>query len=299
MDETKLKQFKELLALTTGSLTKEEFLSFSQKVLEYVKTIKSTTETDLQTISQAVKTAISRIESTASDNYAKTEEKLTKEQENALNKMYLEVESMLSMCDKKMEDMKDGDDGIDADEEAVIAEVLARLPEPKEETPETVRDLLETLEGEDRLKIDAIDKLREELDRLEKEIKSKNTTVMGGARGVGVLDEGQTVALSAQWLNFTGAGVSVSNVGNQTVIQITGGGVGSTTPTQESGAIADLTTIVTLAHTPYTDTLMLYINEAFVDPSRYSVNGSNEIVMGSPLDASYTGLRYTAIYQYA
>jgi hypothetical protein len=209
------------------------------------------------------------------------------------------VEALIAECQAKMDEMHDGEDGEDADEEEIVEKVLGRIPEAKEETAENVRDLLETLSGEDRLKIDAIDKLREELDKLAEQIKKGGTTVYGGARGVGVLDEGQTVALSAQWLNFTGAGVSVSNVGNQTVIQITGGGVGSTTPMQESGTIADLTTIVTLGHTPYASTLMLYINEAFVDPSRYSVNGSNAIVMGTPLDASYTGLRYTAIYQYA
>jgi hypothetical protein len=291
MDETKLKQFKELLALTTGSLTKEEFLSFSQKVLEYVKTIKSTTESDLQTISQAVKTAISRIESTASDNYAKTEEKLTKEQESALNDIQFKVEALIAEAQQKLDEVKSGEDGVDADEERVITEVLARLPEPKEETPETVRDLLETLEGEDRLKIDAIDKLREELDRLEKEIKSKNTTVMGGARGVGVLDEGQTVALSAQWLNFTGAGVSVSNVGNQTVIQIAGGSGG--TPVQDSDVISGTT--ITLAHAPTTNTLLLYINGQFQHPvTDYTLSG----VTISNLPAEADGLTYTVIYEY-
>lgn len=291
MDETKLKQFKELLALTTGSLTKEEFLSFSQKVLEYVKTIKSTTESDLQSISQAVKTAISRIESTASDNYAKTDEKLTKEQESALNDIQFKIEALIAEAQQKLDEVKSGDDGEDADEERVITEVLARLPEPKEETSETVRDLLETLQGEDRLKIDAIDKLREELDRLEKEIKSKNTTVYGGASGVGVLDEGTTIAVKAHWLNFTGAGVSVSNVGNQTVIQIAGGSGG--TPVQDSDVISGTT--ITLAHAPTANTLLLYINGQFQHPvTDYTLSGTTI----SALPAEADGLTYTVIYEY-
>lgn len=298
MPNDKAQKLKEIMNLLTDSLTRKDFEAAFAQVVEYVKKNGKQTEEDVKTLTQAVNSAISRIESTASENYAKTSEKLTGEAEKALNDVQFKVEALIAECQAKMDEMHDGEDGEDADEDEIVEKVLALIPEHKEESAEETRDLLETLTGEERLKIDAINNLREELDRLEKEIK-KGGTIIGGARGVGVLDEGQTVALSAQWLNFTGAGVSVSNVGNQTVIQITGGGVGSTTPIQDSGSITDLTTIVTLAHTPYADTLMLYINEAFVDPSRYSVNGSNAIVMGTPLDASYTGLRYTAIYQYA
>ena len=298
MPTDKAQKLKEIMTLLSDSLTRKDFEAAFAQVVDYVKKNGKQTEQDVKTLTQAVNSAISRIESTASDNYAKTSEKLTKEQENALNDFQFKVEALIAEAQQKIDEVKSGEDGEDADEEEIVEKVLGRIPEAKEETAENVRDLLETLSGEERLKIDAIDKLREELDRLEKEIKSKNQTIIGGARGVGVLDEGQTVALSAQWLNFTGAGVSVSNVGNQTVIQITGGGAGSTTPIQESDTITDLTTIVTLAHAPYTGTLMLYINEAFVDPSRYSVNGSNAIIMGTALDASYSGLRFTAIYQY-
>ena len=277
--------------LLSDSLTKKDFEEAFSQVVEYVKKNGKQTEEDVKTLTQTVKTAISRIESTASDNYAKTEEKLTKEQENALNDIQFKIEALIAEAQQKLDEVKSGEDGEDADEEAVITEVLARLPEPKEETAETVRDLLETLEGEDRLKIDAIDKLREELDRLEKEIKSKNTTVYGGASGVGVLDEGTTVAVKAHWLNFTGAGVSVSNVGNQTVIQIAGGSGG--TPVQDSDVISGTT--ITLAHAPTTNTLLLYINGQFQHPvTDYTLSG----VTISNLPADADGLTYTVIYEY-
>ena len=291
MPKEKLAKFEELWKLVNESISRRELEFAVGELMKYVKTIKSTTESDLQTISQAVKTAISRIESTASDNYAKTDEKLTKEQESALNDIQFKIEALIAEAQQKLDEVKSGEDGKDADEERMIAEVLANIPAPKEETAEEVRDLLETLEGEDRLKIDAIDKLREELDRLEKEIKSKNTTVMGGARGVGVLDEGQTVALSAQWLNFTGAGVSVSNVGNQTVIQIAGGSGG--TPVQDSDVISGTT--ITLAHAPTANTLLLYINGQFQHPvTDYTLVGTTI----SALPAEADGLTYTVIYEY-
>ena len=287
----KAQKLKELLLLLSDSLTKKDFEEAFAKVIEYVKGINNKTENELKTISQAVKTAISRIESTASDNYAKTEEKLTKEQESALNDIQFKVEALIAEAQQKLDEVKSGEDGKDADEERMIAEVLANIPAPKEETAEEVRDLLETLEGEDRLKIDAIDKLREELDRLEKEIKSKNTTVYGGASGVGVLDEGTTVAVKAHWLNFTGAGVSVSNVGNQTVIQIAGGSGG--TPVQDSDVISGTT--ITLAHAPTANTLLLYINGQFQHPvTDYTLVGTTI----SALPAEADGLTYTVIYEY-
>ena len=287
----KAQKLKELLLLLSDSLTKKDFEEAFAKVIEYVKGINNKTENELKTISQAVKTAISRIESTASDNYAKTEEKLTKEQESALNDIQFKVEALIAEAQQKLDEVKSGDDGEDADEERVIAEVIARLPAPKEETPADIANKLETLTGDERLKISAIHMLREELDRLEKEIKSKNTTVYGGASGVGVLDEGTTVAVKAHWLNFTGAGVSVSNVGNQTVIQIAGGSGG--TPVQDSDVISGTT--ITLAHAPTANTLLLYINGQFQHPvTDYTLVGTTI----SALPAEADGLTYTVIYEY-
>ena len=289
--ETKLKKLEELLGILDASISRAEFESSFKQVLTFVKSHKENTETELKMIAESVKTAISRIESTASDNYAKTEEKLTKEQESALNDIQFKIEALIAEAQQKLDEVKSGEDGIDADEERVITEVIARLPAPKEETPADIANKLETLTGDERRKISAIHMLREELDRLEKEIKSKNTTVYGGASGVGVLDEGTTVAVKAHWLNFTGAGVSVSNVGNQTVIQIAGGSGG--TPVQDSDVISGTT--ITLAHAPTTNTLLLYINGQFQHPvTDYTLVGTTI----SALPAEADGLTYTVIYEY-
>lgn len=286
-----------LKAFVEDYMTKEEVENFLKTVVSHVKNIESRTERELRDIVASVKKSLVDIQSQADNKTDLSRKELEKKIEEMLNPLILEIESLKGEAQAKIDEVRDGENGMDADEEAIVGKVLGLIPPPPVQTAEGTRDLLETLSGPERLKIEAIDKLREELDRLEKEIR-KDRTVIGGSRGVGILDEGVTVDPNAHWLNFTGAGVSISTVGNQTVISITGGGAGSSTPAQESGTIIDLTTIVTLGNTPVADTLMLYINEAFVDPSRYTVNGSDAIVMNSALDGSYTGLRYTAIYQY-
>ena len=67
-----------------------------------------------------------------------------------------------------------------------IKEVEGKIPKvPDEIGAEKVRDKLESLEGEERLKIKSIYKLREELDELKKKIDSKVMPMGGGSSGGG------------------------------------------------------------------------------------------------------------------
>lgn len=74
-------------------------------------------------------------------------------------------------------DGKDGRDGLpgidgkDADEELILQKLIEQLPDFRKyitEQPEAIRNSLELLQGEERLKISAIDKLQEELEDLRK-----------------------------------------------------------------------------------------------------------------------------------
>lgn len=196
-------------------------------------------------------------------------------------------EAMIAEAQAKIDTVRDGIDGKDGKDGADGLDGKDGSPD----TPEEVRDKLETLQGEERLDASAIKNLPSLIEK-------ESAPFRGGIRGVEVFDEGITKG-SFKFLNFTGAGVTVTRVGEYAVISISGGGPGSSTPSQESGTITNLTDIVTLAQTPIANTLLLYINEAFVDPSRYSLTGAGKtITMGSALDGSYSGLRYTAIYQY-
>jgi hypothetical protein len=299
MDESRLETLKKKLATIDEAVSREELTQAIEALLIFSKKLGDKTENELAMIAEAVTKAIERIKSTSDKSLASLEKELTEKAESLMNDIRFEKEAFLAEAQAKIDAVKDGEPGKDADEDAVVEKVLSLIPPVKElepETPESVRDKLETLEGEERLKIEAIHKLREELDRLEKKILEERR-VIGGSHTVGVLDEGATVTPNARWLNFTGAGVSISTQGDQVIVSITGGGAGSTTPAQESGTITDLTNIITLADTPVAGTLMLYINEGFIDPNRYSLVGDT-ITMSSALDGSYSGLRFTAIYQY-
>ena len=81
-----------------------------------------------------------------------------------------------------------GIDGQDADEEKIIEGVLAKikLPEFKEtvlDTPEQLRDKLESLKDEARLDKSAIKNLQEDLDKLKEMIRSVSLKGAGGGGG--------------------------------------------------------------------------------------------------------------------
>lgn len=117
--------------------------------------------------------------------------------------------------------------------------------------------------------------------------------------GVSIFENSDEVAALIRKINFSGTGVSVTKVGDQVLVQITGGG-SSNTAVQEtpSGAVDGVNTVYTLSHTPVAGTLQLFMNEGFVSPSRYVLVG-NEITMTDPFDATLNGLPLDALYEYA
>jgi len=92
-----------------------------------------------------------------------------------------------------------GEPGKDADEEKIVSqaseiaitEVLAVVPtidDLKNDIPklgEPIRDALELLPEGEKLKIDAIEELRDELEKLKKAVKERQVTFVGGSSGGG------------------------------------------------------------------------------------------------------------------
>jgi len=80
-------------------------------------------------------------------------------------------------------------DGKDADEEKIVENVLKLIPQPKDgkegspDSPEDIRNKLETLKKKDRLDIDAIRGLQEELDKIRKH--AGRRIIAGSSGGVG------------------------------------------------------------------------------------------------------------------
>ena len=188
---------------------------------------------------------------------------------------------------------KDGDDGYTPQKGVDYFDGAQgeRGNDGKDGSPDTVAELIAKLKK--KLSIDDL-----------KDVPDFHAMFAKASRGSGgvadpnipVQDEGVSIG-NVRILNFTGSGVSVTRIGDRAIVSITGGGVGSSTPAQQSGVIGGLTNIVTLTNTPITDTLMLYINEGFIDPSRYTLVGLT-VTMNTALDSAFSGLRYTAVYQY-
>ena len=87
-------------------------------------------------------------------------------------------------------------DGRDADEDKIIEEIINRIPIPKDgingadgspDTPEIIKQKLESLDEEEKLKISAIKDLDDKLKDLEKKIKTGGQIIYSGGGGGGGL----------------------------------------------------------------------------------------------------------------
>jgi hypothetical protein len=98
------------------------------------------------------------------------------------------------------------------DDEKLKQDLISRIPEIKEtilDTPEIIRNKLETLKEEDKLDLKAIKGLEERLNKLEKSGIDR-TTIFGGRRTLGIYESGTVKKKNAQAINFTNATVSDS-----------------------------------------------------------------------------------------
>ena len=236
MPNDKAQKLKEIMNLLTDSLTRKDFEAAFAQVVEYVKKNGKQTEEDVKTLTQAVNSAISRIESTASENYAKTSEKLTGEAEKALNDVQFKVEALIAECQAKMDDMHDGEDGEDADEERVIKEVLKRIPP----TPPVEMEVT----SEDK------EELEKQIEELKKQISiiSSMRSIGGTPRGIQLKVNGVKQGMVAE-LNIVGSGVAISNVNGLPTVTFTGGS-GATAVETPTGAVNGTNDTYTVAHEP-------------------------------------------------
>lgn len=194
-----LQKLKEKLTAIDNAVTMEELKKAVEAMLQFSVKLQTKTENELKTISESVKTAISRIETLASNQTTEAKQELQDSCDKMMSDMRFQCEAMISEAQAKIDGVKDGENGMDADEQKVIDAVLAQIPPVKEldpETPESVRDKLESIEGEDnKLEINAIGHLEEELKKLRKQISELSSRPMGG---VATRDIVKSMDISAQ-----------------------------------------------------------------------------------------------------
>lgn len=193
ISKDKLQKLQSLLKIANDGLTRDEFVKAFEAVIKLIadleakliekadkKTENTLTELDnlkksfIEFIEQAKKegeTTIGAIRRSAAD---RVDNAFVKNEANKrLNTALGAVNERLKDLDRRIAEIKDGvngKDGKDADEQAIFALLLEKLPDFTKflQTPEQIRDYLELLQGDERLKIEAIDNLREELDELKK-----------------------------------------------------------------------------------------------------------------------------------
>jgi len=169
IDKEKLNKFKEVISLISESITRKEFVASFNKVLEFVKGIKEKNLIELSNIKKTVTDLFNKFK----DENSRLISKALNDQSDGMNFIRDKVRRI-----KNGLDGKDGRNGIDG-KDGVSGKDGIDGNNGSPDTPEQIADKLETLPDESRLKISAIDKLREELDELK-----NRPTGGGGSRKV-------------------------------------------------------------------------------------------------------------------
>lgn len=194
-EEKNIQKLRKLLSLMEpDGLTEESFKQHFQNVLDFVKKLKVNNEeyrTDLET---RYEDRVKAIEDRYSGDMGKINEEVSKFAKEEITKMLSEVQ-------KKLEEVKDGRDGLDADEEMILEKateeatknatenikpLIPKIEDIEKDLPKLgnrIRDGLELLEGEERLDISAIKGLKELLSDLESGIKMATSKISGGGGG--------------------------------------------------------------------------------------------------------------------
>lgn len=204
----KLKKLESLLKLVDESLTRAEFVKAFEEVIKLTKKIEegliskidtklSSADTELSkqvsilsSLKEDFKQAVQETRDSNETTFANVKKRTIEAIDNLFvkmrlndkfNEMMLGHTRMMSAMDKKMNEVKDGLDGVSADEIKIVQEILSKIPPQKEETSIETRDKLETLKDNERLDKSAIKGLEDEIKNLRKEIAAKSG---GGVRRV-------------------------------------------------------------------------------------------------------------------
>jgi len=178
-------KFNRLLSLmdADNTLSKEDFLKAFENVVKLVKNIEAK---HLKAIADLIETykRLERKLNNDSDTISKSSKAdILRE----ARKIQEAIQNKLAPLEKRIAELKDGEPGKDANEDAVADNVLNRIriseisgiDEDLPKLGQSIRDALELLQGEERLRIEAIDGLDDKLKELE-ETRSKGGNSVGG-----------------------------------------------------------------------------------------------------------------------
>ena len=185
--------------LDPDTVKKGDFIKHFKKVIDHVKEMKKKNMEDMERISKALTEASKNVKNTTQSDFKALKESITALNEKNLSGLNKSLEKKIMDVDRKLTEIRNGEDGKDADEEMVIAEVLNKLKKEltlpeivdvKKDLPKMgneIRDALELLQDEDRLDVSAIKGLEKKFKELDKRMSGMSTAIyqQGGSSSGG------------------------------------------------------------------------------------------------------------------
>lgn len=224
-------------------MSKQEFLAAFRNVVDRVKAVETKLTRDFAALRDTISGIAENVRTEAASAIADLKKQTTA--------LVGRVDTKLSEVDVKLASIRIPEDGQDAKPEDVVPLVMAqiKLPEQKEiilDTPEDIRNKLEVLQGDERLKAEAISGLEGLIADI-KALKGRPIVVPG--RSLLQLYVNGTKRGAVQYLNITGSGVSYAFANGRNDVTITGGG-GSLSVLAATGTVNDNNKTFTFVSTP-------------------------------------------------
>lgn len=254
MDKTA--QLKAMMELLSASATKQEVTDAFAALIKFVRELKQFNAQEFALMKSAISMLGEKMKEDVGSDMSGAKKEMM---EMCMKEMTAATKKIDKMSKEQMDGMKyifdkvaGLENGKDADETKIVADVLSKIPAQKEETPVETRDKLETLKENERLDKSAIKGI-EQIEKDIKEISIRPTGRIGGAKGIGLYIGGSKKLLTAQTINMvagTGITISYAHANGRNDITITATGSASLTPITVTGTVDDSNTAFTAASAP-------------------------------------------------
>ena len=162
-------------------LTTDDFLKSFELLVQIVQDIRQGNDAEFELIHDTLKKLEDELKQSAVDSFEVAKKEAKDAISSLLDTLRAEHHAKLREVDDKLAVVQNGKD---ADEEMITADVLSKIPPP--DTADDIRNKLELLPDGEKLKIEAIENLREELDELKKR-RGSTTVIGGGSSGGGIV----------------------------------------------------------------------------------------------------------------
>jgi hypothetical protein len=320
--ENNLEQLKKLAKVfnTDNVITTTEIQEVLRGIMQIMNSFKKGNEELNSETKKIVNSLLSRIMFENEKLHSSVSQETSAHKAEIIAKLDSSIKKMSNMCEDLM--LAKPLDGINPDPEDVVPLVLEQLPPTILDTPEQLRDKLETLKGDERLDI----KFVKGLEDLFKKGKGKSTQMIaGGARFINQLFDVKLTSLANNdvlkwdstlnmWVNGTGGGGG-SPGGSDTQVQFNdagafGGNAGltfnkttglltaatSTTSLLMGGvasphSLTGITSTVTPVTSPISGTPspLSYVSASFTDASAPTLQVGQYTAMTVDPNASWSG----------